>query len=221
MDESYRPSPKERLRAISRPPFDSVNALKNNTVSYMRQYRQYQWLAASRRLLPNIAPEDSDAPRSEEYALGELDEDNEMLLARVHRVQYSLQNCFSELDSKLSRLHAVLLSSRGGLWLKTGVFTLLASALLSILLTSNRRGQPQLLRLMPGLFQPLIPLAPLPIAIYFIVAREHRISCVNAAKDRLNDLRAAVDRLEHVSVDEVKWIGKTKWDGVDWSFIGL
>lgn len=99
--------------------------------------------------------------------------------------------------------------------------TLLGSVLLSILFTPSRRGEAPPLRLTPGLFQRLIPLAPSPIAIFFIVAREREISRVRAAKTRLGGLRAAVDRSEHLSVGDVKWIGKRKWDGVDWGFIGL
>jgi hypothetical protein len=96
--------------------------------------------------------------------------------------------------------------------------TLIASVLLSILLIPSKRGES---RLIPRLFQPLVPLAPLPIAIHSIIARERGISRVEVAKVRLDDLRAAVNQSEHLSVDDVKWIRKREWDGIDWSFIGL
>ena len=88
-------------------------------------------------------------------------------------------------------------------------------------LASDRQGNWKLLRLIPGCLQPLIPLIHSPLAIYFIVAREREISCANLARDRLEDIRAAVDQSEPVSVDEVSWLRQRKWDGIDWSLIGL
>jgi hypothetical protein len=99
--------------------------------------------------------------------------------------------------------------------------TFLASALLSILLASTRRTQSQPLHVIPRLLQPLIPLIPFPLAIYFIAVRERGISCVNAARARLEDIQIAVERSEKVSNEDISWLAKSEWDGVDWSTIGL
>jgi hypothetical protein len=63
----------------------------------------------------------ADAIPEDEYPPGELDESNEMLLARLRRVQYSLQSLFSEIHSQIARLQKAQLSKRSVIWLKTGI----------------------------------------------------------------------------------------------------
>ncbi|KAK6363118.1 hypothetical protein TWF730_000565 [Orbilia blumenaviensis] len=97
-------------------PIESANALKKNTASYLRQYWQYQWLAASRGLLPGIDPNSSDTPSTSSFDLGELDDDDEMLLARLSTTQKTLERCLSQLGECLQRLEASLLATRTRLW---------------------------------------------------------------------------------------------------------
>lgn len=93
--------------------------------------------------------------------------------------------------------------------------TFLASAFLLILLASTRGAQSQPLHVIPRRLQHLIPLIPFPLAIYFIAVREWRISCVNAARARLEDIQIAVERSEKVSNEDITWLAKSEWDGVE------
>lgn len=62
---------------------------------------------------------------------------------------------------------------------------------------------------------------PSPIALFYIAARERQISAVEAAKSRLEGLRVAVAEGFPVSLDDISWLGTEKWDGVDFSRVGL
>jgi len=52
------------LRVVPNPAFYSVRITKLNAVSYLQQYRQYQWLAASRGLLLDTVPKGRSMPLS-------------------------------------------------------------------------------------------------------------------------------------------------------------
>lgn len=88
---------------------------------------------------------------------------------------------------------------------------------LTILTSAGRRH----LAFIPHSLQPWIPLLPSPITVYLIASRERQISAVEAAKERLDGLRAAVAASHPVSADDVSWLESKKWDGVDWKRVGL
>ncbi|KAF2684672.1 hypothetical protein K458DRAFT_430988 [Lentithecium fluviatile CBS 122367] len=211
----------EHLGTVSPPTFSSVGATKAYTVSYLQQYRQHQWLAASRSLLSETELRTSDAPQPEEFAPGRLDEDDELVLARLRKTQSSAEKSLSEIASDLTRLEHALVSTRKKVWARTGVIALLVSAFLTFLFTSSRRGHTHILGSIPRGLHPFIPLAPSPIAVFLIAATEWRISAVEGAKARIEGLRNTVASSQPVSTCEIDWLGSRKWDGVDWSMIGL
>ena len=96
--------------------------------------------------------------------------------------------------------------------------TLIISVFLSIM---TKKGKAAGIVDIPRSLQPYIPLLPSPFTIYYIAARERQISAVVASRARVEDLRVAVASTYHVSSEEVEWLDQEKWDGVDFSRIGI
>lgn len=89
------------------------------------------------------------------------------------------------------------------------------------IVTSIKRVHTAILSDIPRSLRPYIPLIPSPIAIIYIVAREWQISAVAATRARLEGLRVAVASSHSVSSEEISWLDSKKWEGVDFSRIGL
>ncbi|KAJ4141764.1 hypothetical protein NW768_000981 [Fusarium equiseti] len=105
-------SNRERFEAAESLPFYSVGITKAQGAVYLDQYRLSQWLAASRGLLGSSTDMASRPPRNEEFPRGYLDEDDEMVLARLRKAQASLEPSLSRLDQDLRKLRRALLSTR-------------------------------------------------------------------------------------------------------------
>ncbi|WAO87540.1 Hypothetical protein NCS54_00485300 [Fusarium falciforme] len=211
----------ERLEAVASPPFYSVGVTKAHSAIYLNQYRLSQWLAASRGLLGSTTHRPSRPPRPEEFPRGHLEEDNEMVLARVRKAQASLQTSLSRLDQDLQKLQNALLSTRRKSAVRTGLFTLFACAFLSILVAWSRRGQMLGMYMVPRTLQPLVPLLPSPIAILLIANRERQIWAVASARSRVEALRVTLGSSQPVSPEDIAWLESEEWDGVNWGLVGL
>ncbi|KAM0250813.1 hypothetical protein ACHAP5_002030 [Fusarium lateritium] len=122
MDKQSEGKPlQERFEAAVSLPFYSVRITKAHGAIYLHQYRLSQWIAASRGLLGSTAHIPSRPPRSEEFPRGHLEEDDEMVLARLRKAQASLQTSLSRLDQDLQQLQNALLSSRRKSAVPTGL----------------------------------------------------------------------------------------------------
>ncbi|KAF3099953.1 hypothetical protein TWF569_003925 [Orbilia oligospora] len=198
-------------------PVESANAIKKNTASYLRQYWQHQWLAASRGLLPGIDPNSSDAPPNSSFAPGELDDDDKMLLARLDTTKNALERCFSQLDEYLRRLETSLLATRARLWVGSVVGVLLASFVL-LLAFPPKFNQNQRIQ---GSARSFIPLLPSPITLYLVASRERSIRRTRISIARLNHIRESVALSTFVPSENISWLRRDTWDGVDWDRVGL
>ncbi|RSL59726.1 hypothetical protein CEP54_007141 [Fusarium duplospermum] len=195
-NQSERMPLQEHLETAASIPFYSANITKAHGAVYLNQYRLSQWLAASRGLFENTTNKSSCPPRPEEFPHGHLEEDDEMVLARLRKAQASLQTSLSRLDRDLQQLQNALLSTRKNWAARTGLI-----------------DQQQL--------QPLIPLVPSPIAILLIASRERQIWAVAAARSRLEALRDTVESSQPVSPEDTAWLESEEWDGVNWGLVDL
>ncbi|RTE84138.1 hypothetical protein BHE90_001238 [Fusarium euwallaceae] len=211
----------EHLETAASLPFYSANITKAHGAVYLHQYRLSQWLAASRGLLENTTHKSSCPPQPEEFPRGHLEEDDEMVLARLRKAQASLQTSLSRLDQDLQKLQNALLSTRKERAVRTGLITLFACAFLSVFVALSRRGQMPSLDVIPRRLQPLIPLVPSPIAILLIASRERQIWAVAAAKSRVEALRVTVGSSQPVSPEDIAWLKSEEWDGVNWGLVDL
>jgi hypothetical protein len=62
----------------------------------------------------------TDMPLQDEYVEAHLEEDNELVLARLRKTQSSLQTTLRQIDTDLARLQKNLLSTRRLVWVRTG-----------------------------------------------------------------------------------------------------
>jgi len=98
---------------------------------------------------------------------------------------------------------------------------LIVTAFLTYIVASSRREVTRFLSFIPRSLQVLIPLIPTPIAVGFLLAREAQIASVAAVRNRLERLRTTVVSSHPISREEIAWLESEKWEGVDWSLIGL
>ncbi|KAF1962891.1 hypothetical protein CC80DRAFT_588385 [Byssothecium circinans] len=208
----------EQLLSAELPPFYTANATKSSAASYLRQYRKHQRLAATRGLIPGLETQEFDESDEIEYGEGRREESNALVLARLRKIQSSLHSTLTQIDADLERLRKNLMLTRTGVRVRAACIALIVSVFLSIM---TRQGNAAGIVNIPRSLQPYIPLIPSPIAIYYIAAREQQISAVVASRARVEELRVAVASAYHVSSEEVEWLDQEKWDGVDFSRIGI
>ncbi|RSL47232.1 hypothetical protein CEP53_010007 [Fusarium sp. AF-6] len=213
--QSERMPLQEHLQTAASLPFYSVGVTKAHSAIYLNQYRLSQWLARSRGLLENTTHNSSCPPGPEEFPHGHLEEDDELVLARLRKAQASLQTLLSRLDQDLQKLQNALLSTRKERAVRTGLITLFACAFLSVPVALSRHGHMPSLSMIPRRLQPLIPLVPSPIAILLIASRERQIWAAAAARSRVEALRITVGSSQPVSPEDIAWLESEEWDGVN------
>lgn len=91
--------------------------------------------------------------------------------------------------------------------------TILATTVFSTLMAcSDLQSIPKSLRC-------VISLGLCPLALYSVLAREKNIHGLGDAKARLQELEKAISRGECVTSEDVLWVGRGAWNGVDWGYV--
>ncbi|PSN63698.1 hypothetical protein BS50DRAFT_678943 [Corynespora cassiicola Philippines] len=188
--------------------FHSPRITRSYIVSYLKQYRLYHWRAASHGKLPDNVPKASptDIPTDGDYDPDRLEEDDELMMARLRKAQVSLKIELSKLKSDLKRWGAALTASRKKTWARTGIVSLIAGMILAVIFDPPHRGTH-----IPGLLQWLVPLVPVSIGVFSIAAKENQISRIAAAEARLDDLEKRISSLYPITSLHIEWIGSEKW----------
>lgn len=192
----------------------SIGALKDSAASYLGQYRRHQQRAVSRGLVPRTKLTTNDA-ESLEHPPIEHEDSDEMLSSRLQYTRNKSLETLSELHGNVSGVLNTLSAQRWPVWVRSGLLSVLASAILAILLKRIRSSGESLLRFPPAFLQSWLPLVPYPIAAFFVGLHERRISCTKAASAKITGLITAVESSESVSQGDIDWISAEHWDGVN------